>query len=228
MANIDINKVLELRDEAICIKKEMAVFEDKLDGIAKSVKSMLAKGYWYTCDIDKNWNMPKKYSIKEISFSEKDIYITVKEVFKKKPWPSFTGEHLYTLDNFVELNIHKTQEAALDAFTHRICPKCGGFMGKTRRCWCDKCVEKRFKEKEKFEKTHRFYCEEKDSFYYIGYYDDYAEIYNLDKGYYGEHFKFQRLDTNEIIETDNLWSWGAFGKGNKNGYPEIKFLEGDE
>lgn len=226
MKNIDIEQCLELAREANVIAISIKEQENKIQNIKKKIKSILAPGYWYTCDIDERWNRPKKYSIKEVSFSSNNIYITVKEVFKKKPWTNFTGEHIYTLEKFIQLNRYKTTEAAFEAFTHRICSKCGGFMGTTHRCWCDLCIEKRFKEKEKFETSHTFYCREKDSFYKIGYEDDYSEMYHLDRGYGGRYFKLQRLDTNEIIETNNLWSWGAFGRGNKNGCPEIKFLEG--
>jgi hypothetical protein len=76
------------------------------------MKAMLPKGYWYTYDIDINWNRPKKYSIKNIGRES----ITVKEVVKKKPWKGFTGEHTYSLKGFLCLKTYKTEKEALEDY----------------------------------------------------------------------------------------------------------------
>ena len=212
---------LETKSRNICgIIEE---YENRLSDIEKQAKALLPKGYWYTYDIDTSWNRPKKYSVKKVSCTKfGDIIITVKEVFKKKPWPSFTGESIYYIKDFMKLNIYKTEQEAIDAHYHRICPKCGGFMMNSDKTWCVDCIKKRRLAAEQFKQSHRFYEPKRGWLYHIEYEDELTRHSN--RGFNGDHFKIRRLDTGEVIETNNLWSDG--GAKNIHNLPEIEFLKG--
>lgn len=111
MITISEKTIGEIRTYTSLISEYKTVIKDyetKIEELCKQIKDTLPKGYWYTCDIDKSWKRPKKYSIKTIDGS----FITVKEVFKKKPWSGFTGEHTYSIEKFLNLRIHKTEQEA--------------------------------------------------------------------------------------------------------------------
>ena len=222
MINCDTSKIEKLCNDASVIQKEIENYNTQLEDIYKNIKSMLAKGYWYTCDIDLYWKKPKKYSIKNIYIKDNKVDITVKEVFKKKPWSSFTGETYVPLNTFLNLNIYKTEEEAMDAYLHRICPKCGGFMLNSDLPWCGQCMKKREVARKEFDSTHRFYDPKRRHFYNVEYDDELVR----DRGYGGAKFVIRRIDTNELIMTSNLWGCG-FGD-NVNNLPEIEFVEGSE
>ena len=105
----NIKDYLQLYED---IKRNQDIISECKNKIEKNIskmKSILIKGYWYTYDVDIKWNNPKKYTIKEVSGK----YITIREVVKKKPWKGFTGEHTYSLEDFLSLRIYKTEEEAL-------------------------------------------------------------------------------------------------------------------
>lgn len=220
MNNINVERLYELGKGAKEIKQIIKAEEDKLKVFEEEAKKLLPKGYWYTCDIDSNWHKPKKYRIKNVSFGyDGDIYLTVKEVFKRKPWPTFTGEHSFSLSRFLNLAIYKTEEEAL----HRPCPKCGGAMMSSRYKWCIKCMAERDKIAHDFDEKHKFYDPIKKHFVNVRYEDELT--HSCSKGYDGARFVIRRIDTNEVIYTTNLFSVG-YGE-NINNLPEIEFLEGD-
>lgn len=236
MSNIDMKyeenktKYLELMAECAAADQEIEAAKNVLaqkerhkSHVEDNIKALLPKGYWFTYDIDTNWKHPKKYSVKKVSCG-RNVYVTVKEVFKKKPWPTFTGEHVYTLEEFVKLNIYKTPEEATDGYVHRICPKCGEFMGYSSRSWCNKCMANRRIVAEEFEKTHYYYVPEKESCYYIGYEDELSDPYH--RGFFGRSFTLRRLDTGEIIHTNNLWSAGCSKDCEK--LPHVEFIKDEE
>lgn len=136
MIIIDMEKINKLREESVNInklieekEKELKKITKELDDKNNEIKNLIAKGYWWTCDIDDTWKKPKKYSIKEVRcYKSGGIYLTVKEVFKKRPWHGFTGEYIYPLDEFIKINISKTEQEAAEKYYNRICPKCGGIM----------------------------------------------------------------------------------------------------
>ena len=100
-----------------------------------------------------------------------------------------------------------------------ICPKCGVHLDYIQKAWCAKCMAKRQKMKEEFENSHTFYEPNEDLIYHIGYTDEITR----DKGFQGKRFMFKRLDTGEVIESDNLWSRGRFSE-NVDNLPIIEFL----
>ena len=194
--------------------------KEKMKHTESEIKKLLPKGYWWSSDINKNFVLPKKYSIKNVEFDLicEDVCITVKESLKKKPWKNYDDEEYYYLEDFLKLNIYKTEEEAKKAVYNRICPNCGGVMKYTIKPWCDKCIEDRWNKMLEYEKTHVFYEPNKKLYYTMGYTDELT----CDKGFGGKHFIFKRLDTDEIIESDNLWS-SCSHRGNAN-VPEIEFL----
>lgn len=235
--DIDVEKFIQLDKEKDEIYKQKREYEKQLENrlkeydqqceqITKQMLSLFPKGYWWSYDIDKNWKYPKKYSIKSVSkgYEDGDFFIIVKEVFKKKPWPGFTGEHHFFFDEFSKIDIYKTEEEAKQMYSQRICPKCGGFMGFSRMIWCHKCNSERLSKMKEFEKKHRFYCPEDGNVYQVNYEDELTSKYEL--GFYGRHFVIKRIDTGEIIHTNNLYDYGPFEK-DKESLPHIEFLEGD-
>ena len=222
------SKYLELMAECAVVEQEIEnakkEFEKKVKHrsyVESKIKSLLPKGYWFTYDVDTSWQHPKKYSIKNVSCDGNKIYVTVKEVFKKKPWPTFTGESVYRLEEFAKLSIYKTTEEATDGYLHRICPKCRGFMGYSRRTWCNKCMNHRDIVKKDFRTAHSYYDPKTNQHYHVEYEDELTRP--SDRGFEGQSFTIRRLDTGEVIYTRNLWSDG-FGE-NKNNLPEIEFIK---
>lgn len=205
-------------------KKELEKKEKHKSYLESKIRALLPKGYWFTYEIDTSWKFPKKYSIKGVSCGGERVYITVKEVFKKKPWPTFTGESVYRLEEFVKLNIYKTEEEAKYGYAHRVCPKCGGFMWYGSDTWCDKCMHQRRLTADEFAKSHRFYDPITRHQYHVGYEDELTKP--SWRGYEGQSFTIRRLDTGEIIHTNNLWSDG-FGDNISN-LPEIEFISKNE
>lgn len=226
-----MDKLTELIDEMAILEDEITALEaalkDKkaeiqkqINKYKKEIKSILPKGYWFTYDIDMSWKHPKKYSIRDVYTHNNTLYITVKEVFKKKPWFGFTGEHRYSLDGFFRLNRYKTAEEATLAYHNRICPKCGGKMGDSANAYCMHCMSERYKKKYEFEANHRFYCKSEDCVYII----EYTDELTTQLGFEGQKFVLQRLDTKEIIETCNLWTHGKPYKEEDKNLPNIEFI----
>ena len=214
--NVDMDKYKALNEEASSAYKIIKQQNEKLDDINKKIKNLFPKGYWWAFDIDYNWKRPKKYSIREIC----NDYITVKEVFKKAPWKGFTGLTTLSFERFLKLDIYKTEEEAKVAAYNRPCPKCGGPMKYTTNVWCEKCLFDRHKKAEEYRHNHAFYEPNRKLVYIIEYTDELTR----EKGSHGRRFVFRRLDTGEIIETDNLWSsYGA--DGNVSNLPLIEFIE---
>lgn len=214
--NIDMEKYNALYQEASNIKDIIKTKESELECVEKELLAIFPKGYWWAFDIDDHWKRPKKYTIKEV----KNGYVVVKEIVKKLPWDGFTGENIITFAKLSNLDIFRTEDAAKKAAYNRICPKCGGAMGYTVKQWCDKCIDKRFHMRIEYEDTHVFYEPNEKIYYTMGYTDELTR--DCDKGFGGKHFTFKRLDTGEIIESDNLWSSCSYrGDGN---VPEIEFL----
>lgn len=214
--NVLASSIQDIEKQVDEKQKEIDSLQHKISATKREMKNLLPKGYWYTYDIDENWNHPKKYSIKEVSCG----YVTVKEVFKKKPWPGFTGEHVYRLENFLNLSIHKTEEEATEARKRRICPKCGNYMGLVQTEWCRDCMKERERIVKEFNESHKFRDAITGNVYGVEYEDELTKAWH--RGYNGKFFVIRRLDTNEIIHTSNLWSWGS-GK-NMEGLPEIEFI----
>lgn len=219
--NIDVTQYSAIEAKAKNIYQALVKQQDALHQLEEQVKSMLPKGYWYTYDIDTNWHKPKKYSIKQVAFNQAGFYITVKEVLKKRPWVGYVDTRSYTIERFLTFNIYKTEEAALDAYMHRICPKCGGFMMHSEHQWCNACIEKRRQMAKQFEAQHIFYHPESERVYALQYEDELTHA--SQRGYNGQHFRIRRLDTKEIIDTTNLWSLGY--SNNTDSLPEIEFLK---
>ena len=121
----------------------------------------------------------------------------------------------------MKLEIYKTEEDARSAYYNRICPKCGGVMNYSNKAWCYKCMNERNEKRIAFEKENTFYNEEDDRIYTVGYTDELTR--DFDKGFEGRQFTIQRMDTMEIIYTDNLWSSGVFNE-NVDNLPKIIFL----
>jgi len=211
--------LFDLKSEAHEIHQTIAQYESKLDETKAKILKLLPRGYWYSCEIDPNWHQPKKYSIREICVCSNDIYITIKEVFKKLPWPGFTGKSDYSLNNFLKLKIYKTAEEAKEGYLHRICPKCGGFMMNSDHPWCSKCWSERARVINEFNDSHVFYCPSEDKNYHVEYEDEFI----WQKGFCGKHFTLRRMDTGEIIYTSNLWS--SRKSNDFDTLPKIEFLK---
>lgn len=221
MENEKIKYILDLSKKAAEIINTISAYRNTVAELEQQIKSMLPKGYFYTYDIDTNWNHPKKYSIKNVSCtSSGDVYLTIKEVFKKKPWPGFTGEHHFYLESFCALSIHKTEQAAIDDHMNRPCPKCGKPMKNATTTWCASCMQERKKIADEFKASHYFYSKKNSRIVHLEYEDEITHWRS--KGWDGKSFTIRRLDTGEILQTTNLWSDG-FGP-NVNNYPEIEFV----
>ena len=221
MNNINVERLYELGKDAKEIKQIIKVEENKLKKVEDEAKKLLPRGYWYACDIDRNWHRPKKYSIRNVSFSDSgSILIEVKEVFKKKPWEGFTGKHLFYLDEFLKLKIYKTEEVAMN----RPCPKCQKPMMNSHQEWCYNCMKQRRIDADIFYENHKFYDPKQKRKFSVHYEDEL--MWPAHKGYGGQHFTIRRLDTGEIINTTNLWSDGYY-ESNVDNLPEIEFLEGN-
>lgn len=215
--SIDMEKYNALSEKSSCIGEEIRKKKEEFDCVQKEIKKLFPKGYWWAFDIDDNWKRPKKYSIREVC----DGYVTVKEVFKKAPWQGFTGLSNLSFERFFKLDIYKTEEEAKVAAYNRPCPKCGGPMKYGTDVWCGKCMRERYDRAEEYKKTHIFYDPKKKWEYAVGYTDELTR--DIHKGFGGKHFKFKRLDTGEIIETDNLWSYGRVYENVRN-LPLIEFI----
>ena len=234
--DIDIEKIQQLDKQKHEIYKQkqaykqqveerLQAYDDQCAKIEKQTRDLFPRGYWWSYDIDKHWKYPKKYSIKSVSLSSwGEIYITVKEVFKKKPWPGFTGETLLDMDKFSKVDMYATEEEAKLLYSKRICPKCGGYMWSSKNDWCDNCIADRWKRIKDFEDAHQFYCPADENVYHVHYEDEFTS--ENGKGFYGRHFVLRRLDTGEVIHTNNLCACGPFQK-DKDTLPHIEFLEGD-
>lgn len=206
--SIDMEKYKALSEDMSRIENEIEMKNKELDSVKKEILKIFPRGYWWAYNIDPNWRRPKKYSIREVG----NGYVIVKEVFKKAPWDGFDGKRVLHFDELLELDIFKTEEEAKSAVYNRTCPKCGGSMKYTTRAWCDKCLSERSNKAREFESNNTFYAPNENKIYHIGYTDELTR----EKGYGGKRFVFKCLDTGEIIESDNLWSQGVFGKDVSN------------
>lgn len=207
-------KLLQLQQDASNVCKLIDKLEQEVEVKQNKISNLLPKGYWWTYSIDRE---PKKYRIQKTTCESNKTYITVKEVNKK-----YYGEHVYNLNEFLELHICKSEKEIREDYYNRICPKCGGLMKLSKLSWCSDCMQRRQKLKHEFMSNHKFYDPKDRSYYTIGYTDELTR--NCDKGFHGQHFIIRRLDTNEIIHTDNLWvSYGE--DGNIYNSPEIEFLD---
>jgi hypothetical protein len=222
MKDIDINKCFALAKAAIEINNDIQKKQEALITTEQEIKSLLPKGHWYSFDVEYSGGSPKKYRIKELKCSGQNIYITVKQVVKKSCYNNTSGERLFTLEEFLKLNVYKTEELVWYAFRKRICPKCGGVMNDAITPWCDECMNERSKMSSEFAKRHKYYCPENDIIYQALYEDELT----TERGYEGQHFIIQCIETGEIIHTSNLWSRGNFNR--ENNLPRIKFLEQEE
>jgi hypothetical protein len=124
------------------------------------------------------------------------------------------------LNGFLKLDIYKTPEEATDAYYHRVCPKCGGFMMNSDKPWCINCMRNRWKIMEDFKAAHYFYEPKTKHILHMEYEDELTR----DRGYNGQSFVIRRMDTGEIMHTSNLWSDRS--GDNNEGYPEIEFIDG--
>lgn len=203
------------------IKKE----QGKLKYRERKIKELFPSEYWWTYDVDTSWKRPKKFNIKKVEVnSNGELKITIKESVYKMPWDGYNLEHTYTLERFNKLVKYQTEADAKNAYYNRPCPKCGGIMKYADTEWCDKCMKEREIIKKEFEKNHVFYYPEQDRIFKVKYTDEITDKYPPScKGFGGAHFTLQRVDTGEIIHTDDMFSCGHF-QYNKDDLPEIKFL----
>lgn len=202
------------------IKTQQNLLEEKIN----IIKENLPKGYWYSCDITEDYSAPEKYKVHEVSFCSGEIYVTARRIRKKYESKYNENKYLYTLDEFIKLTICKTEKEAEKAAYNRICPKCGGLMKYANTTWCSNCMDKRAKTRRKFIEEHTFYYPKEKMIYRVDYVDELTR--QCDKGYNGAHFTIQRLDTMEIIHTDNLWSTcSTYGIDDVSTLPQIEFLE---
>lgn len=217
--NVDVDKYNELLEDLANIENIIAEKQAERDSVKKEMLKLFPRGYWWAFDIDETYKRPKKYSIRDVG----NGYVVVKEVFKKTPWSGFDGKTRLYFNDLIKLDVYKTEDEAKHAVYNRKCPKCGGIMGYTSNKWCNECIAARWKRAQEYEKKNTFYDPTDNCIYYIGYEDDMFPY--APKGYDGQHFVFKRLDTGEVIETNNLWSSGRDEK-NTNNFPLIEFIDG--
>lgn len=225
-------KFLELINEAQAVERVIQSYEHKiaehnkeLSKLRRKVKSLLPKGEWYSSDVNFGWERPKRYKVDKVEFREGDFYVIVKELSKRKHWSGHIWEHSYKLDAFLKLTIYDTEQEALAVFHNRVCPKCGNRMWESMEPWCKRCMEKRKVAKEEYNRTHVFYSPSDRNVYTVEYVDELTRLLeNL--GYEGRWFTIRRLDTGEVIHTNNLWSHGGLSR-NIDNLPEIEFLSDD-
>lgn len=218
MKQIETIRLLDFENAIIEKNKSIDALNKEIFQTSQELKEFLPKGYWWSYDVDTSWHKPKKYSIKDVTSTCYGVTITVKEVFKKKPWPGFTGEHRYDLKDFCNLHIYQTEQEAIELYPKRACPKCGNAMGWVKDTWCAACMNKRRSDAKEFEKNHKYYSPVIQCSYHVGYTDQFTRT----RGYDGHIFTFRVKETGEIIRTNNLWE--DHRGPNTNNLPEIEFI----
>lgn len=238
---IDTEKLKEFTEEADALEQEIREAENRkrqlIQEIDEQVKYLKSKEYrisskikklfpeeFWTCEIDRSYHGPLHYKIKCISYSLGHVYITTQDIRKKKPFDGWKGIDEISLEKFLQVGLYDSYDAALYGYKHRICSRCGGFMNNSQFPWCHKCMDDY---KEYLDTSEMNYYDAKQGrIYGVQPNVDPVVYRNFWKGYDGMRFRIRRLDTGEIIETNNLWSRG-FGD-NDNNYPLIEFLGKDD
>lgn len=207
----------EINEEIIEQKQKLKEMENNLAEVENKIKSLLPQKTWYAYDINR-FSHTNQYRVQKVKSNSSRVRVVVREVDDKIPYPLL--EHFdFTLDEFTKLNISKSEEKAKDLYAHRICPRCGGFMGMSRYKWCPNCMKERAAIEQEYNDSHRFYDPEQQRFYTVKYVDELTRDFGFDRF----EFTLRRLDTGEIIQTNNLWSDG-YGE-NTDGLPEIEFID---
>lgn len=210
---------LQLADAEDVVKKA----EGKIAYQMSKLRKLLPKEF-YSRDIDHGWKFPKKYTVTNVTYENGRVYVTVKWEYKKKPWVGFDPRHCFRLEEFLTLNIGATYNAAIEAWQQRPCPKCGQPMGDSERSWCEDCMTIRDQKISLFHTLYPgLYDEEDDCIYDLEYVDELTRRW----GYSGAEFIVKRLDTGEIIKTNNIYSAHSSWAKNLSLRPRIQFIKYD-
>ena len=209
-----------LLTEEICeLNEQMQILKEKEDCAISKIKKMFPKYFW-TCEIERYWHKPLRYKINSVECFSNKLYIKTKDVRKKKPFNGWNPENIFSLEEFLNIALYDSYDAALDGYRHRICNHCGGYIGDSDRVWCNKCIDEYGKYLE--DNARKYYDADKGHTYEVKPDIDPVLRRYFWRGYDGHYFKLRRLDTGEIIETHNLWS--LRDEENVNNYPLIEFL----
>lgn len=110
------------------------------------------------------------------------------------------SEKYFSLNEFLKLKFYRNGQDAMNDYKE--------FM------------VNRQKKIDEFKKNDTLFYGEDGYIYEMKYDDEYVR----ERGYFGKKFTFQRLDTNEIIETSNLWSSNTSWYKNYETFPKIRFI----
>lgn len=211
----DIEKQLEKAQEAIKKAKSPVAYQ------MSKLRKLLPQEF-YSRDIDHEWPYPKKYTMRSVTYEDGKIYIKVRWNYKKQPWKGFNPDHIFTLEEFLKLRIGTTSNKANEIWQQRPCPKCGKPMGDSNCEWCFECVKHRQNKIVLLsEKYPWLYSEETELVYKI----QYADELTRDYGFEGKEFIIKRLDTGELIKSNNVFSAHPGWAKNLDECPRIEFIK---
>lgn len=212
------------------LEAQLEEAQDKVDKAENPVAYQMSKlrrllpQEFYSRDIDHNWQYPKKYTMRSVKYENGKIYVKVRWDYKKEPWKGFNPEHIFTLEEFLNLRIGTSPNKANEVWQQRPCPKCGQPMGGSNFEWCCECVKHRQNKIVLLEEKYPLlYSEETGSIYRIQYMDELTRA----PGYYGNEFIVKRLDTGELIKSNNVFSAHSSWAKNLDECPRIEFIKYD-
>ena len=194
----NLQRCEEINEKVKAIKDNIVKMELELKEYFKEIKEMSVKGYFYLYETSYPLDHPIKCSIKDVECWngwKKGIIYVIAETKKR-----YNNEHCYSLNEFLNLNLYRKEEEAYKDYN-------------------DFITNRNNKIKEFVKKGTLFYGE--DGYVYEMKYDD---EYVRERGFGGRTFTFQRLDTNEIITTSNLWSSNTWGYKDFETFPRIRFI----
>ena len=152
-----IDKAKELYKVVEDAKQNVKRIEEQLEVAQESVKKAespvayqmtklrkLLPQEFYSRDIDHGWEYPKKYTMRSVKYDDGQIYVKVRWDYKKKPWDGFDPEHIFTLEDFLNLRIGTSPAKANESWGKRPCPKCGQPMGDSKNQYCKSCMHERY------------------------------------------------------------------------------------
>ena len=183
--------------------------------IQKEIKGYFPENHFWTIHQDvRGTKKPREYEIEKVRFEslERGFIVSLKYHYKSyKNQPNVRTIKMF-LGEFFGATFYLSKKHAWFAYFNRPCPKCGNSMGDSEKDWCNECMEDRAKREVDFNKNHMFYHKKHKTIYLVRYTDELTR----NKGFDGKHFTIRRLDTGEILETNNLWDMGKNKKNTNN------------
>lgn len=232
--DIQIEDLQKQIENLIETKKRL---KNKVVNLISQIKKLLPKEF-YSCQINKTWGKPLHYRVKSFIYDYDDdtIKVNIQEIRKKKPWENWNGDYTISFEQFKEYSVCDTYEKAstvyqeyLEQLKQRPCPQCGKIIGDPMAPWCKECINKFIQSRSKYVGT--YYDPKEDCVYQIkpdlpGNDHVLRAYFDRNAGFYGQGFRLQQLDTDEIMETHNLWLRGsAQNDEDRERLPKILIVE---